>query len=477
MDHFEKNILNKCNIKVTYGQIFIRLWIDLTISTIYCAVLILSKIPDVYRASYFVIGFVFILAIVDLDYIYIVCYISFTIRALKCSIKSVRVHLEQKSERSPKEEFCPGFRSFNLFFYEYLEIKNLFNQTFGYILSFDIAYDFFVFTISLYLYLRTVDKLTSNLWLWHLGPITHILGKLIKVIYFTTQTEQLHKELEALERVVVTSNPLSGSSAILQSFLHSNQKKYFTAAGFFDINYKLTYQFLTTCFTYMHTLVMISFTVPQIIYQVNILSIFAKGEQHANVFRQIVKFEETFREVFKTPVDFTSWTFWTYVDYIIAAVYWLVVYILKTQYYQFENFLVFIYHLTLALLDLNSLFIVCHIRSTVRCLRTFQEYLLTISREIQEEAESHSGSELRNLHIQSRQLKNLKRKINETFGPLLLVSIVYDFVVLVFQLYFYLRYIFRYHALSQVGQIIKILGFVCKASVYVTEMEEYYQEV
>ncbi|GAB0098618.1 hypothetical protein DMENIID0001_143790 [Sergentomyia squamirostris] len=226
-----------------------------------------------------------------------------------------------------------------------------------------------------------------------------------------------------------------------------------------------------------HTLVMISFTVPQIIYQVNILSIFAKGEQHANVFRQIVKFEETFRDVFKTPVDFTSWTFWTYVDYIIAAVYWLVVYILKTQYYQFENFLVFIYHLTLALLDLNSLFIVCHIRSTVRCLRTFQEYLLTISREIQEEAESHSGSELRNLHIQSRQLKNLKRKINETFGPLLLVSIVYDFVVLVFQLYFYLRYIFRYHALSQVGQIIKILGFVCKASVYVTEMEEYYQEV
>uniref|UniRef100_A0A3F2ZD74 Gustatory receptor n=1 Tax=Lutzomyia longipalpis TaxID=7200 RepID=A0A3F2ZD74_LUTLO len=223
-------------------------------------------------------------------------------------------------------------------------------------------------------------------------------------------------------------------------------------------------------------LVFISLTIPIMIGQVNILVIFAQGEEHATVFRMLAKFEDRLSDILNITVDFTLWQRKLYFEFFMAFIYWIMIFYLKGHYYTYDSIWIFIYHILLGLIDLNFLLIVCHIRSTVRCLRIFQKQLLLTSKNL-----SHYR-DFRALNILTRELMEIKRYVDKSFGPLLLVNIAYDFVALVFQFYFYYHFLdFRYSDvykfLPQFAQIFKIIGFSYKAVAFVIEMEAFYKEV
>uniref|UniRef100_A0A3F2ZE96 Gustatory receptor n=1 Tax=Phlebotomus papatasi TaxID=29031 RepID=A0A3F2ZE96_PHLPP len=222
-------------------------------------------------------------------------------------------------------------------------------------------------------------------------------------------------------------------------------------------------------------LTFISLVTPVMIYQVNILAVFAKGEEHAGVFRTFAKFEKRLKDILSISVDFTYWKRKMYLDFVIAFIYGIASFVLKSQYYFFEDNWTYIYHITLLIIDLNFLLIVCHIRSTVRCLRVFQRHLSAIFQDIA------GKPHLKLFHTLNRELMGIKREVDRTFGPLLLINISYDFIALIFQLYFYFHFLdFRfeeyYNFWPHMIQIFKITGLGYKAVAFVTEMETYYSE-
>uniref|UniRef100_A0A3F2ZE90 Gustatory receptor n=1 Tax=Phlebotomus papatasi TaxID=29031 RepID=A0A3F2ZE90_PHLPP len=247
IDCLEKDLLKLCDIPVKFDGLCRQTWLEIIIAISYTNILLFVKLRAVYSDSIYIIFFNFCLGIVDLEYIMSMCHFSFLIRGLQSFLKSIRITLEDKKEILTSLEYIRFFRNLKYCLNQYVSIKTMINKTFGTIFSIDIIYDFFVLTFTIYLYLRITD--TCNTMCITLESFI-IGGKLIKMFYFTEQIEKFYRELEELQQVVVRTSTES-SAAILQTFLHSNNKKYFTAAGFFDINYGLVYQFLTTCFTYM----------------------------------------------------------------------------------------------------------------------------------------------------------------------------------------------------------------------------------
>uniref|UniRef100_A0A3F2ZD87 Gustatory receptor n=1 Tax=Lutzomyia longipalpis TaxID=7200 RepID=A0A3F2ZD87_LUTLO len=219
-------------------------------------------------------------------------------------------------------------------------------------------------------------------------------------------------------------------------------------------------------------LTFISLVVPGIIYQVNIIAIFVKGEEHATVFRMFAKFEQHLNTSLKMCLDLTLWQKKMLQDCTIVLIYWAIVFVLKSVYNMIGNNWIFVYYTILGLIDLTFLIIVCHIRSIVRCLRIFQRQLLTIFRSLR------TKRDFRNFYRLNRELMDVKRYIDRTFGPLLLINIAYDFVALIFQIYFYSNYLLYFDfGGPHVAQILKIAGFAYKAVAAITEMEAFYTEV
>uniref|UniRef100_A0A3F2ZD62 Gustatory receptor n=1 Tax=Lutzomyia longipalpis TaxID=7200 RepID=A0A3F2ZD62_LUTLO len=249
IDTLERKLEKNCGISIKYDGLCRKGWCEIIVSTVYANFLLFVKIRQVYKSSGFIIGFNIILTIVDLCYIFIMCHFSFMSHALVLLMKGISAAIVNKSQTITN---CMAYdkivREFAFFFRDYGVIKKLIDKTFGTIWSVDIAYDFFAITFTVYLYVRLI----SEYWGVTIFLLESLIvcGKIIKLFYFTRQVEMCYRELEELQRIVVRTSSES-SSAILQTFLHSNNKKYFTAAGFFDINYRLVYQFLTTCFTYM----------------------------------------------------------------------------------------------------------------------------------------------------------------------------------------------------------------------------------